>query len=148
MELVGFDSPRLLIRYPGYVRAADTLACLDDRFLDAVDSSDLYEIRAALPAFPYRLIAERNGQLRRTSVTEIPCVWIDKLLRTRDQRKLHGLAPTRSRAFPGSVMSFVTHTKVLGAAWGHCHVYLHDPLRGMAVLIVEESWNRFGRVLG
>jgi peptidoglycan/xylan/chitin deacetylase (PgdA/CDA1 family) len=149
MNLVGFDARRMFIRYPGYVRAADTLAYLDDRFPAAVDSSDLYEIETTLPAFPYRLIAERNGQLRRTNVTEIPCVWIDKLLRTRDQRKLDGeLARLDMLSkFPGSVMSFVTHTKVLGAAWGHCHVYLHDPLRGMALPIVEESWNRFGRFL-
>lgn len=149
MELVGFDEQELFIRYPGYVRSSETLACLDDKFGAVVDSSDLYELDDNLPSFPYRLLAERGGRMRRTNVTEIPCLWIDELLRTRKQVRV-GTMLDRLKAlaaFPGSVLSFVTHTKVLGAAYGHCHVYLHDPLRGLALPMVQESWERFGRFL-
>lgn len=148
-RLVGFDADRLFIRYPGYVRSAAVVDFLDDRFAATVDSSDLFELDWRIPAFPYSLLAERDGRLRRTRVLEVPCVWIDRLLRTRDQGKveaeLAGLAAMAK--FPGSVLSFVTHSKVLGAAWGHCHVYLHDPLRGMALPMVRESWERFARFL-
>lgn len=149
LALVGFDDDKLFIRYPGYVRSGATIDFLHDRFAVTVDSSDLYSLDCGLPAFPYSILAERDGRLLRTRVTEIPCVWIDKLLRTRDQGmveaeldRLHVVA-----GFPGSVLSFVTHTKVLGSAWGHCHVYLHDPLKGMALPIVRESWERFARFL-
>jgi len=149
IALVGFNAKQFLIRYPGYVRSAATLEFLDDRFAATVDSSDLYDLAANLPAYPYRLLMERNGCLRRTRVTEIPCIWIDELLRTRsaqhieaDLSRLRGLA-----AFPGSVLSLVTHTKVLGADYDHCHLYLHDPLRGMALPIVESAWQQFGEFL-
>ncbi len=152
MELVGFDAPRLLIRYPGYVRAADTLACLDDRFLGAVDSSDLYEIETALPAFPYRLIAERHGQLRRTNVTEIPCVWIDKLLRTRDQRKLDGelRAARHARDVSGKRHELRDAHEGAWRRVGTLATSIYIPpwiVQTMALPIVEESWNRFGRFL-
>jgi hypothetical protein len=149
LALVGFEDENLFIRYPGYVRSSATIDFLHDRFAATVDSSDLYSLECGLPAFPYSILAERDGQLQRTRLLEVPCVWIDKLLRTRDQDKVEAeLDRLRVLAgFPGSVFSFVTHTKVLGSAWGHCHVYLHDPLKGMALPIVRESWERFARFL-
>jgi hypothetical protein len=149
MALVRFDSRRLFVRYPGYVRSGETLNYLDDRFAAVVDSSDVYELDLGLPVFPYRLLAERNGTLRRTNVTEIPCLWIDKVLRTRNQARVAAdlEALRKIVSFPGSILSLVTHTKVLGAEWGHCHLYLHDPLRGMALPIVQESWQGLASLL-
>jgi hypothetical protein len=149
MELVGFRGERLFIRYPGYVRSAATLAFLDDRFAATVDSSDLYELGPPLPAFPYRLLAETDGVLRRTRIVEVPCLWIDRLLRTPDPGEVEaqlGCLKVVAR-FPGSVLSFVTHTKVVGGAWGHCHVYLHDPFKGMALPMIRASWERFAGFL-
>jgi hypothetical protein len=149
LALVGFDDERLFIRYPGYVRSSAIIEFLNDRFAATVDSSDLYTLDYRLPAFPYSILAERDGQLQRTRLIEIPCVWIDKLLRTRAQDKVEAELDRLQvlAGFPGSVLSFVTHTKVLGSAWGHCHVYLHDPLKGMALPIVRESWERFAGFL-
>lgn len=149
MASVGIQAERMFIRYPGYVRSAETLAFLDDRFLATVDTSDLYELAPPLPAYPYSLLAERDGTLRRTRIVECPCLWIDKLLRTRNSERFEAeLARFEIIArFPGSVMSLVTHTKVLGGAWGHCHVYLHDPLKGMALPMIRASWERFARFL-
>jgi hypothetical protein len=149
-ELTGQRADRLFIRYPGYVRSEATVHLLDDRYSLTVDSSDLYQSEWGLPAFPYRLFTERDGVLRRARIIEIPCIWIDKLLRTPDATRvadgLQGLQ--RLAAVPGSILSFITHTKVLGATWGHCHVYLHDPLKGMALPASREAWNAFAAFLG
>ena len=104
LALVGYRHARLFIRYPGYVRSAATLAFLDDRFATTVDSSDLYELAMPLPAFPYRLLAERDGVLRRTGVVEVPCLWIDKLLRTPDLMRSRRSSATSkpSPAFPAA----------------------------------------------
>lgn len=149
MQLVGHDEQRLFIRYPGYVRSTATLEFLDDRFEAAVDSSDLYALDDALPGFAYSVLAIRDGVLRRTCVVEVPCIWIDKLLRTPDQERVAAqIDALRTMAqVPGSVFSFVTHTKVLGSDLGHCHVYLHDPTKGMALPMVEASWKQFARFL-
>jgi hypothetical protein len=148
-ELTGQREERLFIRYPGYVRSEATVHLLDDRYTLTVDSSDLYLLEWGLPAFPYRLFTERDGVLRRARIIEIPCIWIDKLLRTPDadrvSQELAGLQ--RLASAPGSVLSFITHTKVLGATWGHCHVYLHDPLKGMALPASREAWNAFAAFL-
>ncbi len=147
--LVGHGSDRLVVRYPGFVRSAAVLDALEARFEASLDSSDLVEPDPPLPIRPYRLLAERDGLIRRTRVTEIPCLFVDKVLRTRDQavvgRYLDRLAAVA--AFPGSVLSLVTHTKVLGSSPGHCHVYLHDPSRGMALPMVEASWKALARLL-
>jgi hypothetical protein len=147
--LTGHCSQRLFIRYPGYVRSAATVHHLDDRYSCTVDSSDLYQPEWGLPAFPYRLLTVRDGVLRRTRIIEIPCIWIDKLLRTRDMARVKsGLEQlARLAAMPDSVLSFITHTKVLGATWGHCHVYLHDPLKGMALPACREAWEAFAKFL-
>jgi hypothetical protein len=149
MALVGFRGTRLFIRYPGYVRSPVAVQCLDERYEVTVDSSDLYQLEDGVPAFPYSLILEQDGQLRRSRIIEVPCVWIDKLLRTRDagqvERELDRLR--RLSRIPGSILSFVTHTKVLGSTWGHCHVYLHDPLKGMALPAVPQAWQAFARFL-
>lgn len=149
MKLVGFRGERLFIRYPGYVRSAAAVSVLDDCYANTVDSSDLYELEDGVPAFPYSLIVERDGQLRRTRIIEIPCLWIDKLLRTRDAGKVAEQLSHLQRlaAVPGSILSFITHTKVLGATWGHCHVYLHDPLKGMALPASPEAWEAFAKFL-
>lgn len=144
------QSPRtLFIRYPGYVRSAATLDFLDARFDSTIDSSDLYDLELELPAYPYALLSESGGTLRRTKVIEVPCVWIDKLLRTRDPdsagQQLARLE--RLARFPGSLMSFVTHTKVLGSTWGHCHVYLPNPWKGLAIPADRASWERFAGLL-
>lgn len=147
--LVGHAADRLTIRYPGFVRSAAVLDALEARFRASIDSSDLVEPDPPLPIRPYRLLAERDGVIRRTTVTQIPCLFVDKVLRTRDQavveRYLERLA--RIASFPGSVLSLVTHTKVLGSTFGHCHVYLHDPSRGMALPMVEASWKAMARFL-
>lgn len=147
--LVGHTSERLFLRYPGFVRSPAVLDALEARFSAVIDSSDLIEPDPPLPIRPYRLLAERDGVVRRTRITEIPCLFVDKTLRTRDprtvERYLDRLATIA--AFPGSVLSFVTHTKVLGSTWGHCHLYLHDPTRGMALPMVEASWKAFARLL-
>jgi hypothetical protein len=147
--LVGHRSDRLFIRYPGFVRSPAVLEALEACFSAVIDSSDLIDPDPPLPIRPYRLLAEREGVIRRTRITEIPCIFIDKTLRTRDRRKvelcLERLATIAS--FPGTVSSFVTHTKVLGSTWGHCHLYLHDPTRGMALPMVEGSWKAFARLL-
>jgi hypothetical protein len=142
MSLVAFKGERLFIRYPGYVRSAAVVSYLDDRHGATVDSSDLYTLDDGVPGFPYSLLTECDGELRRTNVTEIPCLWIDKLLRTRDVAKVAGqLARLGKLArIPGSVLSLITHTKVLGSTWGHCHVYLHDPLKGMALPADPGAW--------
>lgn len=148
-ELTGHTGDQLFVRYPGYVRSAATLHHMDERYRLAVDSSDLYEPEWNLPAFAYRLFTERDGVLRRARVIEVPCIWIDKLLRTPDsrsvERSLEQLA--RLAAVPGSILCFITHTKVLGATWGHCHVYLHDPLKGMALPASRTAWESFARFL-
>jgi hypothetical protein len=148
-ELTGQHADRLFIRYPGYVRSEATVHLLDDRYSLTVDSSDLYLPEWGLPAFPYRLFTERDGVLRRARIIEIPCIWIDKLLRTPDAARVAGelQALRRLAEVPGSILSFITHTKVLGATWGHCHVYLHDPLKGMALPASREAWNAFAAFL-
>jgi hypothetical protein len=148
-ELVGHHKSRLFIRYPGYVRSEATVHYLNDRYALSVDSSDLYEPEWSLPAFPYSLLTVRDGVLRRTRVLEIPCIWIDKLLRTGDAAKVAAELEQLQRlaAVPGSVLSFITHTKVLGATWGHCHVYLHDPLKGMALPANRKTWEAFAAFL-
>jgi hypothetical protein len=147
--LVGFQGRRLLIRYPGYVRSAAVVDFLDRRYGATVDSSDLYELDDGVPAFPYSLLVERDGELYRSNIIEIPCLWIDKLLRTRDQARVAAeLAQIGKLAgVPGSVLSFITHTKVLGSTWGHCHVYLHDPLKGMALPADPAAWLAFSTLL-
>jgi predicted deacetylase len=149
MQSVGFRGDRLFIRYPGYVRSVATVHYLDDRYAWTVDSSDLYELEDGLPAFPYSLLTVRDGVLRRTRVLEIPCLWIDKLMRTPDAAKVGADLARLARlaAIPGSVLSFITHTKVLGATWGHCHVYLHDPLKGMALPASRDAWEAFATFL-
>jgi hypothetical protein len=149
MSLVGFKGARLFIRYPGYVRSAAVVGFLDDRHGVTVDSSDLYELDDGVPAFPYRLLIERDGELCRSNIVEIPCLWIDKLLRTRDRATVAAdLARLGKLArMPGSVLSFITHTKVLGSTWGHCHVYLHDPLKGMALPADPGAWQAFAEFL-
>lgn len=148
-ELTNHRADEIFVRYPGYVRSAATLHHMDERFALAVDSSDLYEPEWGLPAFAYRLFTARDGVLRRARVLEIPCIWIDKLLRTPDtasvERSLEQLE--RLAAVPNSVLCFITHTKVLGATWGHCHVYLHDPLKGMALPASRMAWERFAQFL-
>ena len=148
-ELTGQHDERLFIRYPGYVRSEATVHLLDDRYSLTVDSSDLYLPEWGLPAFPYRLFTERDGVLRRARIIEIPCIWIDKLLRTPDAARVADELQVLQRlaAVPGSILSFITHTKVLGATWGHCHVYLHDPLKGMALPASREAWNAFAAFL-
>ena len=147
--LVGHRSDRLFIRYPGFVRSPAVLEALERRFSAVIDSSDLIEPDPPLPIRPYRLLAERDGVIRRTRITEIPCIFVDKTLRTRDRRRVdrHLDRLATIAAFPGSVLCFVTHTKVLGGTWGHCHLYLHDPTRGMALPMVEASWKAFARLL-
>jgi hypothetical protein len=147
--LVGHRSDRLFIRYPGFVRSPAVLDALERRFSAVIDSSDLIEPEPPVPIRPYRLLAEREGVIRRTRITEIPCIFVDKTLRTRDRRRVdHYLERLATiAAFPGSVLCFVTHTKVLGGTWGHCHLYLHDPTRGMALPMVEASWKTFARLL-
>ncbi len=147
--LVGHRSDRLFIRYPGFVRSPAVPDALEARFSAVIDSSDLVEPDPPLPIRPYRLLAERDGVVRRTRITEIPCLFVDKTLRTRDPRKVERYLDRLAAiaAFPGSVLSFVTHTKVLGSTWGHCHLYLHDPTRGMALPMIEASWKAFARLL-
>jgi peptidoglycan/xylan/chitin deacetylase (PgdA/CDA1 family) len=149
LECTGQSPRTLFIRYPGYVRSPATLEFLDQRFASTIDSSDLYDIELDLPAYPYALLSEAAGTLRRTRVIEVPCVWIDKLLRTRDMdsagQQLERIA--RLARFPGSFMSFVTHTKVLGSTWGHCHVYLPNPWKGLAIPADRTSWERFANLL-
>jgi hypothetical protein len=142
MSLVAFKGERLFIRYPGYARSAAAVTYLDGRYSATVDSSDLYTLDDGVPGFPYSLLVERDGELRRSNITEIPCLWIDKLLRTRDAAKVAtDLARLGKLArIPGSVLSLITHTKVLGSTWGHCHVYLHDPLKGMALPADPGAW--------
>jgi hypothetical protein len=149
MACTGQSPRRFLIRYPGYVRSAATLEFLDRRFEATMDSSDLYDVELGLPAYPYTLLSEAGGTLRRTRVTEIPCVWIDKLLRTRDTKSADEqlMRLERLTRFPDSILSFVTHTKVLGSTWGHCHVYLANPLKGLALPADQVSWNRFADLL-
>lgn len=147
--LVGHDSDRLFIRYPGFVRSPAVLEALERRFAAVIDSSDLIEPDPPVPIRPYRLLAERAGVIRRTRITEIPCIFVDKTLRTRDPRRVERCLDRLATiaGFPGSTLSFVTHTKVLGSTWGHCHLYLHDPTRGMALPTVEASWKAFARLL-
>ncbi len=147
--LLGHRSERLFIRYPGFVRSPAVLEALEARFAAVVDSSDLIDLETPVPIRPYRLLAEREGVVRRTRITEIPCIFVDKILRTRDRRKVEAWLDRLSAIadFPGSVWSFVTHTKVLGTTWGHCHLYLHDPTRGLALPTVEASWKAFARLL-
>jgi len=149
MACTGQSPQRLFIRYPGYVRSPATLESLNDRFDAAIDSSDLYELDIDLPAYPYTLLSDAGGVLRRTRVMEVPCVWIDKLLRTAEpDRVSDGLERLeRLASFPDSVLSFVTHTKVLGSTWGHCHVYLRNPTKGLALPAIRETWERFADFL-
>ena len=149
MACTGQSPRRFLIRYPGYVRSAATLEFLDGRFEATMDSSDLYDLEVDLPSYPYTLLSEDGGILRRTRVTEIPCVWIDKLLRTRDPKSADPQIERLERLarFPDSILSFVTHTKVLGSTWGHCHVYLANPLKGLALPADQSSWDRFANLL-
>lgn len=147
--LVDWKSDQIFVRYPGFVRSPATIDAFDRCFTSVVDSSDLFEPDPPLPVYPYRLLAERDGVLRRTRIWEIPCLFVDKILRTRDQRRVAAYLDrleTMTR-FPGSYLCLITHTKVLGTSWGHCHLYLHDPLRGMALPTVRASWEALARLL-
>lgn len=147
--LVDWKSDQIFVRYPGFVRSPATIEAFDRCFTSVVDSSDLFEPDPPLPVYPYRLLAERDGVLRRTRIWEIPCLFVDKILRTRDQRRVAAYLDrleTMTR-FPGSYLCLITHTKVLGTSWGHCHLYLHDPLRGMALPTVRASWEALARLL-
>ncbi|MCS6878817.1 MAG: hypothetical protein NZP72_11020 [Geminicoccaceae bacterium] len=148
-RLVDWREERIFVRYPGFVRSPATLEAFDRCFRDTVDSSDLFEPDPPLPVHPYRLLVERDGTVRRTRIREIPCLLVDKILRTRDRRRVDAYLDRLAvmARFAGSFLCFVTHTKVLGTTWGHCHLYLHDPARGMALPTVEASWKAFARFL-
>lgn len=135
-------------RHPGFRRSAQVVNCLEQ--LGYADSSDLLIIeRNPVVPVPYTLFKLEQGRLTLSKVKEFPCLFIDRYIRTADARTLQVLCDYLDvvLARQDTVLTIISHTKVTGGDYTHCHVYPRDPFAGLALAPRKENVERIYRLI-
>ncbi|MEK9155696.1 MAG: hypothetical protein AAB360_00130 [Patescibacteria group bacterium] len=134
-------------RHPGFRRSSQVVGYLAE--MGYADSSDLLKIENPSPPIPYYLFSEKAGKLSLANLQEYPCLFIDEYLRTKNRKKLNQLLNYLNKIFQyhGTVLTIVSHTKVIGGNPAHCHVYPVNPLSGLAQPMVIENLKEICRTI-
>lgn len=120
-------------RYCGYRRSHQVVHYLDKN--NYYDSSDLIDTEhEAISPSPYILFCFKDGVLRLSTVKEFPCIFIDKYFRTSQKRLIREIMDYLEKAlqYPETYLTIITHTKITGGDYKHCHIYARNPLAGLA----------------
>lgn len=120
-------------RSPGFRRSSKVIEYLDKH--GYMDSSDLFNIEDFNgPPVPYSLFMLKNETLSLSKVKEFPCLFIDKYLRTTKKNIIDNLIGFLNDVFTynETVLTIISHTKVTGGDYKHCHIYPRNPLSGLS----------------
>lgn len=121
-----------LFRAPGFRRSEKLIEILNDRLIS--DSSELINIKYPVIPRPYYLLMSKNGRWQLSDVIEFPAIFIDEFIRSRRIRHSDSLIRYLDFVYQkqNAVITFISHTKVTGGDYGHCHIYHRNPLSGLS----------------
>jgi len=126
-------------RSPGFRRSKTLIKYLNDN--QFTDSSDILSIDPIVAPLPYYLFVEDGREISLSLVKEFPCFFIDRYLRTTKKSELDKCLKYLRAVYsnPDSVLTIVTHTKVTGSNFNHCHIYPRNPKSGLAQPPIEKN---------
>ncbi len=128
-----------IVRYPSLTRTEKVLQHVEKHF--KIDSSDLIDEEKITIPRPYSLLKIENNELKLSKTVEVPCIWIDRFLRSNpDSDYSKKIFKTIKTMFenPESVICFLTHLKLTGGDKTHVHVNI---LTNSPFISVSEPMN-------